>query len=149
MDVRYFDDFTIGESFETAAYTVTAAEIIAFAKQFDPQPMHTDPEAAKSLTGGLIASGFHTISLTMRLFVMDRHYKTPPGTLGAGIKNIKWLKPVRPGDTLHVKIEIVDLKPSETKPDRGAVSVRLTTFNQHGEPVQEMTNTAIFAKRPI
>ncbi len=149
MEVRYFDDFSIGEGFETGPYTVTEAEIIDFAKQFDPQPMHTDPEAAKSLTGGLLASGMHTISLTMRLFITSRQYAPPPATFGAGIKNHRWLKAVRPGDTLRVQAEIVDLKASETKPDRGAVSVRMVTFNQHGEAVQEMTNTAIFARRPI
>jgi acyl dehydratase len=147
-DYQYFEDLTAGLSMETSSYTVTEPEMIAFAIQFDPQPMHTNPVAAKSITGGLISSGWHTASLTMRLMVTDGRYNPAPGTLGLGFESLKWLKPVRPGDALHLRIEVTDARPSQSKPDRGIITNRVTTLNQHGEPVQEMVSRAIVPKRP-
>jgi acyl dehydratase len=146
-DYTYFEDFVLGSTLETASLTVTEADIINFATQFDPQPMHTDPEAAKSITGGLIASGWHTASLTMKLLISGRQYNPAPGTVGLGFESLKWLKPVRPGDTLRLQLELIAVRESESKPGWGIITNRFTTLNQHGEPVQTMVSSAIVPKR--
>ena len=147
MDYHYFEDFLPGRGFTTAPVTVTEAEIIDFARKFDPQPMHTDPEAAKTITGGLIASGWHTAAVTMNLLITGGFYNPAPGTLGLGFESLKWLKPVRPGDQLRLTAKVLDARPSETKPDRGVVTNHFTTLNQHDEPVQIMTSSAIVPRR--
>jgi acyl dehydratase len=146
-DFTYFEDFVVGAVVETAGETVTEEEIIKFATQFDPQPMHTDPEAAKGITGGLIASGWHTASMTMRLLITGRQYRPAPGTVGLGFESLKWLKPVRPGDTLRLHLELIGVRESESKPGWGIITNRFTTLNQHGETVQEMVSSAIVPKR--
>jgi len=143
----YFEDFVVGATFETPAVTVTEAEIIEFAEKFDPQPMHTDPAAAAGITGGLIASGWHTASLTMRLLITGRQYTPAPGTLGLGFDKLRWLKPVRPGDTLRLKLEVIATRESASKPGWGIISNKFVTLNQHDEPVQEMQSSAIVPKR--
>jgi len=110
--------------------------------------MHTDPEAAKSITGGLIASGWHTASLTMRLLITGRGYRPAPGTLGLGFDDLRWHRPVRPGDALHLHAELLSARPSASKPDRGIITIRFTTLNQHGEVVQTMTSSALVPRRP-
>jgi acyl dehydratase len=146
-DYTYFEDFVVGRTRQSDPVTVTEADIIAFATQFDPQPMHTDPAAAQAITGGLIASGWHTASLTMRLLITSTDYRPAPGTLGLGFEKLRWLKPVRPGDTLRLNIEVIAARLSETKPGWGIISNKFTTTNQHGEPVQEMQSSAIIPMR--
>ena len=131
----YLDDVRVGQRFETNSVTVTEAEIIAFAKQFDPQYLHVDPVAAKnSAFGGLIASGFHTLNLAMRLFF---DLKLWPNSVIAspGMEQVKWLKPVRPGDTLSSALEVTDVRASTSKPDRGIVTTDHVCWNQQQETV--------------
>lgn len=144
---QYFEDIVPGHSSETGVKTMTETDIIRFAKEFDPQPMHVDPEAARSITGGLIASGWHTAAVTMRLMLGMREKPMAPGTLGLGFQELRWLQPVRPGDSLRVRIEVLETRPSESKPDRGIITSRLTTLNQRGELVQVMISKAIVPKR--
>ncbi len=146
-EYTYFEDFVVGATFETHAVTVTADEIIAFAKKYDPQPMHTDAAAAETITGGLIASGWHTASMTMALLINGRQYTPAPGTLGLGFDKLRWNKPVRPGDTLRLKLEVIGTRESASKPGWGIITNRFVTLNQHGEPVQEMQSSAIVPKR--
>lgn len=129
------DDLAPGMRFETGAVTVSEADIIAFARQFDPQYFHLDPEAAKSSAfGGLIASGLHTLNLSMRLFFGLSLW--PRAIIGSpGMDEIRWVKPVFPGDTLTSRLEITAVTPSRSKPDRGVVTTRHETANQHGETV--------------
>jgi acyl dehydratase len=144
---RYFEDYIPGQIAETSTWTMMAADIIRFATEFDPQPMHIDPAAAQLITGGLIASGWHTASITMRLMLDARVERPAPGTLGLGFQDLRWLQPVRPGDVLHVRIEVLDVRLSETKPDRGIITSRFTTINQRDEPVQIMVSKAMVPRR--
>jgi acyl dehydratase len=122
----------VGSEFTTDEVTVTEAEIIAFATQFDPQPFHTDPEAAKStFFGGLAASGWHTAALTMRLLVTSGPEITG-GAIGAGV-DLKWPTATRPGDRLHLRITCESVTPSRSRDDRGIVVLRIETLNQDGE----------------
>jgi acyl dehydratase len=147
MAHKYFEDFAVGAVMEGGSHSVTADEIIKFATEFDPQPMHTDPAAAARITGGLIASGWHTASLTMRLLITAGQYNPAPGTLGLGFESLQWPRPVRPGDTLRLRVEVLAARPSESKPGRGIITNRMTTLNQRGEPVQVMVSSAIVPRR--
>jgi acyl dehydratase len=109
--------------------------------------MHIDPEAAKSITGGLIASGWHTASTTMKLMVTGSNYHPAPGTVGMGFESLKWNQPVRPGDRLRLHLEVLEIRPSKSKPGWGIVTNKFTTLNQRDEPVQEMKSSAIFPMR--
>ena len=131
----YLDDVRVGQRFETNSVIVTEAEIIAFAKQFDPQYFHVDPVAAKnSAFGGLIASGFHTLNLSMRLFFDLKLWPTSV-IASPGMEQVKWLKPVRPGDTLSSALEVTDVRASTSKPDRGIVTTDHACWNQQQETV--------------
>ena len=131
----YLDDLKPGQRFETGSVTVSEAEIIAFAKQFDPQYYHIDPEAAKkSAFGGLIASGFHTLSLSMRLF-FDLDLWPEAVIASPGMDQVKWLKPLRPGDTIQAAAEVVEVKVSTSKPDRGVVILDHPCWNQNNETI--------------
>jgi acyl dehydratase len=134
----YFEDYLPGSVHEFGPIEVEEAEVIAFARRFDPQPFHIDPEvAAQTMFGGLIASGWHTASLTMRLCV--DHYLSKVASLGSpGIEELRWLKPVRPGDALSVRVAIVETKRSRSKPDRGIVTSFIETLNQNGEVVMTL-----------
>jgi acyl dehydratase len=145
----YFEDFVVGATFETQGLTITAAEMIDFAEKFDPQPMHIDPVAAEEVTGGLIASGWHTASLTMRMLVIGRQYTPAPGAVGLGFSHLKWRKPVRPGDTLRLKLEVIGTRESESKPGWGIITNRFLTLNQDDEVVQEMESSAIVPRRGV
>ena len=138
MTVRYFDDFAVGDRFVTASKTVTESEILHFAFEFDPQPFHIDAAAAADTPfGGLIASGFHTLSLSMSLFFRLRLLERP--NLGSpGIDEIRWLQPLRPGDTIHQVAEVIDLKRSKSKPDRGVIWMRHDTLNQQNEIIMQL-----------
>lgn len=144
----YLEDLTPGLTVTTGSYAFSEAEIIGFAEKYDPQPFHTDPEAAKaSLFQGLAASGWHTAAITMRLLVTHGTL-FGDGAIGLGCE-ISWPKPVRAGDMLQVTSEVLDVRPSQSKPNQGLVTVRSTTLNQHGEPVQIMTSKIIAYRRPL
>ena len=148
MQARYFEDLQVGQKFHSGRIEVTAARIKSFAAEFDPQPFHLDEEAAKdSLFAGLAASGWHTDAITMRLLV-DSELKLVGGTIGAGGEELRWPRPVRPGDVLSLEAEVLDLRPSRSRPELGIVKVRLTTSNQRGEPVQISTPALMVRRRP-
>lgn len=148
MTDLYFEDFTPGRAFRTGGVTVTESQIVEFALAFDPQPFHRDAEAAKeTIFGGLIASGFQTMALTFRLFVETRALAA--SSLGSpGVDELRWLRPVRPGDTLRATVEVVEQRASASKPDRGIVRLHWTTQNQRGEPVLTMTSMQLVRRRP-
>ena len=133
---RYLEDFEPGQRFEgTTRVRIGVADAKAFAREFDPQPFHLDEEAAqRSLFRGLVVSGWHTAAVTMRLLV-DGDLKPAGGILGAGIDELEWLRPVRPGDELHVTSEVVQTIAPRPNRQHGVMRVRTITFNQHGEPV--------------
>lgn len=146
MSGRYFEDWQVGDVVRTEGVTITETQIIDFALKYDPQPFHIDVEAArKSQYGGLISSGFLTQALTFRLF-RDTGLITGTGMGAGGIDELRWLRPVRPGDTLRVVVEVLEKRPS-SRPDRGYVRLRYTTLNQHGEPVLSMLSSGIIATR--
>jgi acyl dehydratase len=145
--MRYFEDFQVGEVHETGSHVVSREEILAFARQFDPQPFHLDDEAARtSIFGGIIASGWHTASICHRLVVEDTLGKA--ASLGSpGVDELRWLRPVRPGDTLTARVEVLSLTPSRSKPDRGAIKFRFEVRNQNGETVMTEIANALFSRR--
>lgn len=144
----YLEDFHPGDVRDFGSKTVGQDEIIAFGTEFDPQYFHTDPEAAKdSNFGGLVASGWHTVSLTCRMFI-DNLLGQAAVMGGIGADEVRWLKPVRPGDTLRVRATVIDSKRSASKPDRGSVHLRLETFEQSGILALTMTVTALVRARP-
>ncbi|MCH9020900.1 MAG: MaoC family dehydratase [Proteobacteria bacterium] len=148
MTDLYLEDFKPGDRFESRGRTVSEAEIIDFALRFDPQPFHIDVEAAKrSPYGGIIASGFHTMAMAFRL-AWDTGVLSACSLGSPGIDEVRWLKPVRPGDTLRTVVEIVDARPSASKPDRGVCRFRYDVFNQNDEQVMTMTAVQIVARRP-
>ena len=144
----YWEDFLPGEVDEIGRHTFAEDEIVEFARQFDPQPFHTDPEAAKRLFfGGLIASGWHTCAIGMRLMV--QHYIGRSASAGSpGVENIRWLAPVRPGDTITYRRVILEARPSGSKPDLGLVRSRSEALNQRGEMVMTMEGWGLFRRRP-
>ena len=142
----YLDDFAVGQVFHSGSVTVTAADIKAYAAQFDPQPFHLDEAAAQgSLLGGLAASGWHTASLTMRLLV-DGGAPIAGGIIGAGMDELRWPRPVRPGDTLRVASEVLEIVPSRSRP-QGRMKLRSTTYNQNDEPVMTMIANLVVPRR--
>lgn len=145
----YFDDFKPGMEFDLGNRTVTEEEILRFARKFDPQAIHIDPEAAKkSPYGGLIASGWHTASLVMKMFVDNLLNTRAPSLASPGVDELRWLKPVRPGDTISVKVIVESTRPSASKPDRGLVFVRHEVTNQHGELALSMRSKAFYPRKP-
>ena len=144
----WWEDFKVGERTEMGSHTFGAEEIIAFARQFDPQPFHTDPDAAKeSFFGGLIASGWHTCAIAMRLMVQK--YIGQTASAGSpGVENIRWRAPVRPGDTITYRRVILSSRPSESKPDLGLLQTRTEALNQRGEIVMTMEGWGLFKRRP-
>lgn len=146
MTDRFFEDFKVGDRFTSGGMTITEAAIIDFACQWDPQPFHTDPEFASKWTfGGLIASGLHTMAATLRLWLDLGIFRAC--SLGSpGIGEVQFPRPVRPGDTLRVVSDIVQLRPSTSRPDRGIARLRQVTINQRGEQVMEQ-ETTVFLKR--
>ncbi len=148
MPERYFEDFSAGEVLELGSVTVTEAEIVDFARRWDPQAFHVDPEAAKaSVFGGLIASGWHTGSMWMRLYV-DAMLDTAASQGSPGVEELRWLAPVRPGDTLAGRLTVLDVTPSDRRPDRGTVRIRGEMVNQDGVTVMSMTSRGHFGRRP-
>jgi acyl dehydratase len=143
----YLDDLTVGQRFTSASHAVGRDEILAFARQFDPQPFHLDEAAARAtLFGGLAASGWHTAAITMRLQV-ESGLPVAGGIVGAG-GEFSWPNPTRPGDVLRVETEILEVKPSRSRPDRGMVTVKSETRNQRGESVFTLTARLVVPRRP-
>jgi acyl dehydratase len=146
--MRYFEDYEVGQSREYGGYHVTEAEIIEFASKYDPQWFHTDPERAKSsIYGGLIASGWHTTAMLMRMNV-DGNVGQAASLGSPGVDEVRWLKPVRPGDTLRVRSTVTELAPSRSKPDRGVVKSFTEVLNQNGEVVMTTRGMVMIGRRP-
>jgi acyl dehydratase len=146
--VRYFDDYVPGTTHDCGSISVSQAEIISFATQFDPQPFHVDPEAAaRGPYGGLIASGWHTAAMVMRQLV--DHYLPAEASLGSpGMDEIRWLGPVRPGDTLGVRATVLEARRSQSKPDRGIMKTVIEAVNQDGHTVMRAIGTNFLLVRP-
>ncbi|MBI3441374.1 MAG: MaoC family dehydratase [Proteobacteria bacterium] len=143
----YLEDLQIGQRFCAGPVLVTAEDIIAFAKQFDPQDFHIDPIKARDTAfGELVASGWHTGSLTMRL-IEEATPKMKGGMIGRSIEKMGWPRPVRPGDRLSVEVEILEFRALDSRPERGTMRTKNTTFNQHREPVLEMEAVAFVPRR--
>lgn len=135
MTNNYLEDFVAGQIFRSGLLQVEKEKIIAFATEFDPQPFHLDEIAAQStIFGGLAASGWHTAALTIRL-ILDSDINPAGGLVGAGVEELRWPQPVRPGDVLRVECEILDVRPSKSRPESGLVKVRSTTFTHKDEVV--------------
>ena len=148
MSERYLEDFAVGQTFASGRLTVDRERIKSFAAEFDPQPFHLDEEAARdTIFQGLAASGWHTAALTMRLLV-EGELKPAGGIIGAGFEEFRWPRPVRPGDELHVESEVLEVRPSKSRPSQGLIKVRTTTLNQDGEAVQVNVGTLVVPRRP-
>ncbi|PYL52833.1 MAG: dehydratase [Verrucomicrobia bacterium] len=146
MTQRYFEDLRSGERLQSGQYIVTEKEIINFAREFDPQPFHLDATVARqTMFGSLIASGWHTAAITMRLFVQTLNFAE--GAIGLGVDELRWPAAVKAGDVLEVETEIVDLRLSRSKPSHGIVRLRNVTTNQRGEIVQTMSASALVLRR--
>ena len=146
--MRYWEDIKEGEVVELGSHTMDKERMVAFAREFDPQPFHTDEKAAEaSIWGGLIASGWLTGSTLMRL-LYDGFLKGTAGLGSPGIDELRWLKPVRPGDTLTARLTVLETTASRSKPDRGIVRSLMEVLNQHGEVVMTTTGVNFFSRRP-
>lgn len=144
----YLDDFSEGSTFETEGKTLSEAEILEFALKYDPQPFHMDVEAAKEGPfGGLIASGIQTLAIGVRMMIQAQVF-APDASMGSpGMDELRWLKPVYPGDTLRMRGEVLETTPSRSKPDRGMLRYRMTIFNQNGEDVMSMLGMQILSRQ--
>jgi acyl dehydratase len=148
MSAFYLEDLHVGDRFESDTFLVTEDDIIAFARAFDPQPFHLDVEAAEqSVFRGLVASGWHTAAMSMRLFVTGG-LQLAGGSVGLGVDELRWPRPVRPGDTLRLQTEIMEIRPSRSKPDRGIIRIRNITTNQNGQVVQTFFASVLVRRRP-
>jgi acyl dehydratase len=148
MSEYYLEDIRVGGRFRSTDYTITEGEIVEYARRYDPQPFHTDPVAAReSMFGGLVASGWHTAAITMRL-ISQSEARIAGGSIGLGLEELHWLRPVRPGDTLHVEVEVLEVRPSRSHPDRGIVRFRNTTRNQASEIVLTMVSALYVPRHP-
>ena len=146
--MRYFEDFKPGDVIELGSRTISKESILAFAREFDPQPFHTDEEAAKrSIYGGLLASGWHTGSLLMRI-LNDGLLKDTASLGSPGVDELRWLKPVRPGDVLSARMTVLESIPSRSKPDRGLIRSLMEMRNQHGEVVLTIRGLSLLGRRP-
>jgi acyl dehydratase len=147
-DNRFFEDYKPGDVYEFGTVTVTEREIIEFAKQFDPQYFHVDPQkAVHSRFGGIIASGWHTAGLAMRLYV-DQYLSHVASLASPGVDEVRWPNPVRPGDTLRVRVTILEARLSRSKTDRGIVRAKIEAINQKDELVLSMIGISIIGRRP-
>ena len=148
MSVLYLEDFAVGQRFGSGRLRIEKERIKSFAAEFDPQPFHLDETAAgQTIFQGLAASGWHTAALTMRLLVASE-FKPAGGIVGAGFDELRWPRPVRPGDELHLEIEVLDVRPSKSRPSQGLIKVRTTTLNQNDEAVQINVGNLVVQRRP-
>jgi acyl dehydratase len=144
----YLEDFAVGQKFASGRLQVDEERIKSFAAEFDPQPFHLDAAAARAtIFRGLAASGWHTAAMTMRLLV-ESELKPAGGIVGAGFDEFRWPRPVRPGDELHLEIEVMEVRPSKSRPDQGLIKLKTTTVNQNGEPVQVSVGNLVVPRRP-
>ena len=147
MSERYLEDFSVGQKFGSGRLRVEKDRIKTFAAEFDPQPFHLDEDAARdSIFQGLAASGWHTAALSMRLLV-EGDLKPAGGIVGAGFDEFRWPLPVRPGDELRVESEILEVRPSQSRPKQGLIKLRMTTLNQDGDAVQISVGNLIVPRR--
>ncbi len=147
MTEHYLEDFVVGQIFGSDRVVIDEEQIRRFAGEFDPQPFHLDAQAARqTIFGGLAASGWHTAALTMRLLV-DSPFKPAGGIVGAGIEELRWPRPVRPGDELRVESEVLEVRESRSRPEQGMIKVRTTTLNQHGEAVQVFVGNLVVRRK--
>jgi acyl dehydratase len=149
MSERFFEDFAVGQVFKPSGRVrVEKDEIMAFARKYDPQPFHLDEEAGRnSIFGRLVASGWHTAALTMSLLARSE-FRPVGGTIGLGFEGMRWPIPVLPGDELRIETEVLEMRPSKSRPDRGLMKMQTRTFNQNGEVVQELIANAMVPRRP-
>lgn len=145
----YFEDVVVGAKASFGRYQVTHEEVVDFASRYDPQPFHlSDEAAAKTYFGRLSASGWHTCAMTMAMLVENMKEHEQAGLGSPGVDEIRWLKPVYPGDTLRCETEVVETRPSQSRPEMGSFKSRVTVFNQHDEPVLRMTSIGLIRRRP-
>ena len=148
MAKLYLEDFAVGGKFSSPSLRITAEEIKAFAAQFDPQPFHLDEQAARgTIFGGLAASGWHTAAFTMRI-LLQSELQPANGIIGGGLDELRWPRPTRPGDDLRVEAEVLEVRPSKSRPGEGLVKLRVTTLNQNGEAVQVFVPNLLVLRRP-
>lgn len=144
---HYLDDLTVGQKFGSGRRTLGLDAIRSFAAEFDPQPFHLDEAAAQeTLFRGLAASGWHTAAVTMRLLV-DSEFRPAGGVVGAGLEELRWPRPARPGDELRLEIEVLDVRPSKSRPEQGIVKLRVTTLNQDDEALQVYVANVVVKRR--
>ena len=147
MTVRYLEDFAVGQTFGSGRLRIEKQRIETFAAEFDPQPFHLDEQAARNtLFGGLAASGWHTAAVSMRLLV-ESELKPAGGIIGAGFDELRWPRPVRPDDELRVASEVLEVRPSQSRPEQGLLKLRTTTLNQNGEAVQVAVGYLLVPRR--
>ncbi len=143
----YWEDFPVGRVREVGGVTLSREDIVSFARQFDPQPFHVDEEAARSsIFGGLIASGWHTCALAMRM-ICDAYLLETASAGSPGVDDVRWLKPVRPGDTLRARVEVIEARPLESRPELGLIRNRWEVLNQRGETVLRMHGSGMIRRR--
>lgn len=148
MAEHYLEDFSVGQTFGSGRLRIDEERVKTFAAEFDPQPFHLDEEAARhTMFRGLAASGWHTAAVTMRLLV-ESEMRPAGGIVGAGFDELRWPRPVRPGDELRVESEVLEVRPSKSRPDQGMIKVRTTTLNQRDEPVQVSIGNLVVLRRP-
>jgi len=146
---RFLEDFAVGQKFGSGRLRIDKAQITSFAREFDPQSFHLDEEAARSsFFRGLAASGWHTAALTMRLLV-ESELRPAGGIVGAGFDEFRWPAPVRPDDELHLESEVLEIRPSKSRPEQGLIKVRTTTFNQDGKAVQILVSNLVVPRRQM
>jgi acyl dehydratase len=150
LSERYLEDFAVGQTFDSGRLRIDRERALAFAAEFDPQPFHLDEVAARRSTfGGLVASGWHTAAVTMRLLV-ESELKPAGGIVGAGLDECRWPRPVRPGDELRVECEVLEVRPSKSRPERGLIKLRTTTLNQNDEAVLvHVVNLIVLRRKDI
>jgi acyl dehydratase len=150
MSGRYLEDFAVGQTFGSGRLRIDKEQIFAFAAEFDPQPFHLDEASARhSIFGGLAASGWHTAAVTMRL-LLDSELKPAGGIIGAGLDECRWPRPVRPGDELRIECEVIEVRPSKSRPEQGLIKLRTTTLNQDGEAVLvHVVNLVVLRRKDI
>lgn len=147
--MRYFEDLVVGEKSRFGSYVVTREEVLEFAKRYDPQPFHlSDEAAAKTHFGKVSASGWHTAAMTMSMLVANMKENADASLGAAGIDELRWLKPVYPGDTLRCETELLEKRESRSRPERGSTRSLTTVYNQHDEPVMRFIANALIGRRP-
>lgn len=148
--MQYLEDMKVGTKASFGRYEVTREEVLEFAGKYDPQPFHLDDEAAaKTHFGRISASGWHTCAMTMAMLVENLKKNKQAGLGSPGLDELRWLKPVYPGDTLRVESELTEVTPSRSRPEMGSTKAKVTVFNQHDEPVMRLLSIGLVARRPM